>query len=740
MEIAQQELGLLCTHLVMRTLYAFNIKKSVKELNDIIAICDSYGTMQDSSQTTTEGDISVRPEPMVKVREIAVSKRDLLKDSFRRKKEIQKGIEDKNLSVLMNYVRDKSFDDALPLTAEAEKMVEEMQAKTKFENEIYAIIHQEAERFSRQHPHYDVEEIFTSQDQDRLRMYTAIIAEEKNNKGKNCGPMAYLLKTFYETIKLVEDEVKNGHFENARKELLTKQVVWRRIAQTTSDDDDKEMWKVKLEADEDEDFFFDDDTALGDDDLSDEEGSPSLKKANSSGALGGKPLLSNLFSNLLTKAKAKQSSDNLNLGFLALMSFALYTNDQMIRKDDDNDLLVSKLSKDQFNAIYRVARFIIVLGLKHVKKNAIVQEKLATAVVDQLTNSIEYILSAANKYLPREETARIRKIIYAINDKNDARFESLLNKAELALWKDKKQSGQGQASFKSLLQVINEPAKIEDKVVPKTVAPPVKAPEPVAEVVREQTQPADSSEDDDEEYSTDGTEDVISEGSKEEEEDGEMEIVVNYNIFGIDKVDYPNLCDPSNFVAIFVEQVKKFVAYINESKKSKPVEIVCDEDRNDNLTSAFMRKAVLPAFRALFIGPEEDPADLFFNGEAYHFNYLLDIARSGTQNSAIPIIVEGILKAQKEITIQDLWLEDPDHFKTARFNAFWCNCLNNKSALTVFDEICSPGHYSNFFKHKPRFIHPSVRSALESLASLPLKLNCGPSLSQYDPALLEQAE
>ncbi|KAF0983057.1 hypothetical protein FDP41_011035 [Naegleria fowleri] len=750
MEISQHELGQLCTHLVTRIFYAYNVKKSVKELDDIIAVCDSYGTVQDKSKSQNDqNSISVRPEPMVKVREIAVNKKEQLIDYFRRNKEIKKGIEEKNLTLLLNYMRDKNtFDEALPLTKEAQQVVQEMEAKTKFENEIYGVLQQEALRFAKKHPHYDIQEIFAEQDQTLEKYYKSILKEEKENGGKNCGPMSYVLKTLYESIKLVKDEIMNNHLESSKKDLLTKQVVWRRMAQTSSDEQDRDEWKVKLDNDEDEVFFFEEEYEDSDDDLNFDSDDEKKKKPETPTKKGANPLLGKLFSSLSTKSSSKS---NLNLGFIALMGFALYTSDQIVRKEGDSNTMVSKLSQEHFMSIYRVARYVIVYGLRHVKKNSIVQEKLTAAIVDQLTSKIEFTINSLEKYLPKDEVTRMRKIIYAINDRNDARFESLLTKTELAAWKEKKQ--REERSFTSILQRNLDSPKPSDSSVRKIEDKPLPLPA-VAKITKDMSDSDDDSSID----ISDSDEDSPREKPKNDtnqtqpiqppqpqviEEEAEDEIVVKYDINGIDQIPHLNLTNPEEFIQLFVNQVDLLVFYLENQVKltGASLESLCDEHNKENLISAYFRKSILPAFRALFIGPFENPGDVFTNEESYNFNYLLDVARSGVQNANITTIIEGIFKVQKEITINDLWLEDPDHFKSTRFNAFWCHLLNTKKALQVFDEICSPNYYSNFYiKKPPKFAHPNVRAAFEKLCQLPLSLSGDAFLNQYDPCVLEEGE
>ncbi|KAL9646093.1 hypothetical protein ABK040_007971 [Willaertia magna] len=757
MEIAKFELSQLCQHLVARILYAFNVTKNIKELDQIILLCNNYEVLNEG-QNETDDNNSI-PEPLRKIAELAKSRKSLLIEQYRKKSEIEKGVAEKNVSILKRVMEDQrlSVEEMSPIAKEAQVLILEMEEKTKFENEIVKQLQQEADRFIKQHPNYDISEIFETQP-IRYPFYKQITQDEMYNSGKKCGAMSHLFKHFYESVKIVNDEIENGHLVTTQNELMTKKVIFRKMAKTFSSEEDNQLWNVLFDDEDEEDFL--------------EYNSPSslINKGNTT------PLLSAAAS---TSAKGNSKQQNnpqeLSLGFIALMGLSNYTIDDYVKpksgeeKDETSHLEMNqtKLTLEQFQSLYKTIRFVIVKGFKHVKKNVILQEKLSQAVAHKQLNSIEYYVnSLADKYLSKEEIARYRKIMYSLNDRNEGKFEALLNPLELQLWKEKQGERETRApsvfdNIESPRKKLTTPTATSSSIsnannmtsVSSMIGTTAGNVNPVVQYNEEDSDSeislssSSSEEEEDEKSINVDTSPSVHTANEDVEEEDEGEDTVNYYIEGLDKVDCPNLTNQSEFVSIFGKQVEFFVNYLNtqKDKTKQSLEEVGDEAKKGNWTSAIFRKCVLPSFRALFIGPEEDPGDLFIDPENYNFDYIVNIAKSFTNNPVqqTPIIQELIklvLTVHKDITIQDLWLKDKDHFKSSRFNAFWCHCLNRGIALQMYDEICKTTYIRKFYKITPKFVDKNVRVYLAKLSQLPLSLNCGFWLSQYDPYILVSEE
>ncbi|KAG2388978.1 hypothetical protein C9374_014378 [Naegleria lovaniensis] len=673
MEISQHELSRLCSHLLTRIFYAFHIKKNAKELKTIVHLCEKYGHAIEMSS------------PLRKVQAIANSKLSQMNDEQVRKREAE----------------EQKSKEISPL-----------------EQATLQILQTLGMIFKNKQPIVDLEELFSQQQPIMEEPYQKIIRDECDNEAKQCGPMSYLLKTLYETIQMVREELKNEQPTNSltqsRKELLTKQAIWRKIAGTFSNTDEKLLWQVQM-GPEDEDYFLLDttDTEIseftdeisdidededGDIDMYDDQHCDLAATSNES-----KPKLMKEPSKTLSRPPSSKSY----LSFANLMAFAVFTKDQMVCKPGEQEVF-SKLSPEHFQAIYNTARLVILHGLKHIQKRTILRNNLEISFSRKLAETISYILnsSLAEKYIHRDEFSKARRMLYALQDGHEEKYNSLMNDNMLT-------STQSESD-----QMHNCNETQSESIISTTVS-------------TTQSQPTQS------EIPS------ITIWSEDQDDHSLQEVTVYsapYQFFGMTKVSVPEMSNPSEFVNIFVNQVEALDSYIN-SLSDNTTEM-CDENNHRSMVSAYIRKCILPSFRALFLGPEENPDDIFISDTFNVFHYFIHIVRRASvpHNETISVMIQTVLQVQQDIRMEDLWLDDNEHLMTTRFNAFWCHVINAKKCVDVFDEICNRNYYSTYFKNTPKFIHEQVKQALRKLCSLPLQLKIDRFQNEYNPFIIVEED
>ncbi|KAG2370867.1 hypothetical protein C9374_013778 [Naegleria lovaniensis] len=371
--ISQTELHSLCGHLLTRIYYSQYMKRNVRELDCVIKQCEYYCNVLQPRCSEEQLFYFQR------IKEIAIMRKQ--------------------------YVREEiESERSVGITLANSSFQQELEEKKQFNAHIYNALHS----FSQ----LSTQPIHTLlHDQVLEQPYELIVVEEKFHAGKKCGPLSNLLKLLYETIKKVREGIENQqHVDVSKNALLIQKMRWQKIV----DSDDEENWNSRLDPNQDEMFFL-------------QEQTESILKAS-------EDVNSDNKQDNARDGEHVESKRSINLGLNALMGIALFTHNDIVLAPQEPNYLFEKVSSEHFQTIYKLAQFLIVQGLKHVKKSEIIQQALSNAIITHQIDRLNSITQEFNKYISEDEIKRVDQIIDAIRSENVKGFGFLLNQQELTAW------------------------------------------------------------------------------------------------------------------------------------------------------------------------------------------------------------------------------------------------------------------------------------------------------------------